>query len=161
MKIRILDLDNCIANDAWRIPFIDWNEKEPFKRYHKYHSLAAFDMVGNHDLFSKHFGAIVILTARPEIYRHTTEHWLRVHGIGALHVVMRQPSHEGLPSFILKERQLLDFLQINQLPLSAIECCYDDRSDIVNMYRELGFNAEVRRIHDICAYTQPALELAR
>ena len=39
MSFIILDLDNCIADDQWRISRINWQHKDPMRRYHDYHSL--------------------------------------------------------------------------------------------------------------------------
>lgn len=157
MKIRILDLDNTIANDEWRIPFIDWSAENKFDRYHKYHSLSAFDCAGNSRLFLNHSIEklqFAVLTARPQFYQHTTEEWMRRVGLKPLALYMR-PNDDHGSSKELKERQILSLLQCYSVPLSAIECCYDDRLDVVEMYRGLGFKAEVRSIHNICAYTNP------
>jgi hypothetical protein len=90
MSCIILDLDNCIANDAWRIPKINWQKENPLDRYHDYHSLSGFDELGNGDILTRHeLAEIVIFTARPVLYRAVTEEWLRRNGVNYEYLVMR------------------------------------------------------------------------
>ena len=72
MSVIILDLDNCIADDSWRIPKINWAAEDPLNRYHDYHSLSGFDTAHNHDLYINTRCDIVIFTARPIMYRALT-----------------------------------------------------------------------------------------
>jgi len=149
-KITILDLDNTISNDEWRISQIDWSTSDPKLRYHRYHQLSHADKAGNHDLFVNK--SVVIFTARPEKYRDITIEWLAANAIDAAMVLMRcEGDHR--PS---KELKLAMFKHLRGFySMAEIEGAYDDREDVVQMYRSLGLNAHVRALHDTCAYTRP------
>lgn len=149
----ILDLDNCIADDEWRIPRINWQHEDPFRRYHDYHSLSPFDEVGNADLLKTEHG-IAIFTARPEHYRALTEEWLRHNDITFKHLLMRN-NDDHRHSLQLKREQLDHLRRFHGVPFCSIIAAYDDRPDVVAMYRAAGIKAEVRAIHDNCAYTPP------
>lgn len=149
----ILDLDNTIANDGWRIPYINWQWSNPVHRYHDYHSLAAFDELGNADLVWGHGHKILIFTARPVHYSAMTHAWLVRKGVMADHVIMRNTG-DRRNSVELKST-MLDWLHHYDVDLRDIAGAYDDREDVVAMYRARGLNAEVRSLHDICAYTKP------
>jgi hypothetical protein len=154
MSYIILDIDNTIANDAWRIPKIDWEHDDPFQRYHRYHSLSPFDEAGNHDLFEDTLHDIIILTARPVHYYAQTEEWLLRNGVDFSVLLMRDTG-DHCHSRELKCRQLRSLETMIGVEPKDIICAYDDRQDVVDMYRALGVNAVVRSIHDVCAYTPP------
>jgi hypothetical protein len=44
--------------------------------------------------------------------------------------------------------------------LSNIEAAYDDRPDVVEMYKQHGINGQLMSVHDVCAYTNPNKEAA-
>lgn len=159
MKTVILDLDNCIADDAWRIPSIDWSQSDMMGRYHDYHSLAAFDKVANTDLFEELSAEnrLIIMTARPVLYRAATEHWLDTNGVG-YDILMMRSNADHRASAELKESQLHRAILDFGLITNEVICAYDDRPDVVAMYRRNLVNAEVRAIHSICAYTKPSEE---
>lgn len=149
MTFIILDLDNTIFDDAWRIPRINWKEQDPFKRYHEYHSLAPFDEIGNVDLFENTPHEIIIMTARPVHYRAQTEEKLLRHGIDPALILMRNTS-DHVHSKELKRQQLCSLKPAHGILREDIVCAYDDRQDVVDMYRRtLGIKAEVRRIHNV------------
>lgn len=156
MSLIILDLDNCIANDEWRIKEIDWEQDNPTARYHNYHALAAFDEPGNTDLFNclvPH--DIVIFTARPKFYGAATAEWLKRNGVNFSLLFMRD-NNDHTHSKELKRRFLVELIQGMGVDPGKIVCAYDDREDVVEMYKKLGIPAEVRKIHDTCAYTAPS-----
>lgn len=156
MSIIILDLDNCIANDEWRIKEIDWEQENPTARYHNYHGLAAFDEPGNTDLFNclvQH--DIVIFTARPMFYCAPTVEWLKRNGINFIALFMRE-NNDHTHSKELKRKFLNRLVHGAKVDPGQIACAYDDREDVVAMYKALGIPAEVRKIHDACAYTAPS-----
>lgn len=153
--MRILDIDNLISHDLWRIPRIAWQFTDPARRYHDYHSLAPWDAVGNQELFIGCADGIAILTARPVAFRAATEEWLARAGVRYEHLIMRN-SGDYRPSVVLKAQQLRWLLSGNY-GVVEIECAYDDRADVVAMYRAAGLRAEVRALHDVCAYTDPTV----
>lgn len=154
----ILDLDNCIADDAWRIPHIHWQHRNPADRYHDYHALAAFDALGNEDLlFGARAGAdeVVIFTARPVLYRAPTEEWLRRNRVPFKHLIMRN-NNDHRPSLELKRTMLHWLPEVYDVPWASIIAAYDDRPDVVEMYRKHHVPGRLRAIHDVCAYTPPS-----
>jgi uncharacterized HAD superfamily protein len=149
----ILDLDNTIADDAWRIPSINWQWSNPTHRYHDYHSLAAFDELGNQDLVWGHGHKLLIFTARPVHYAALTHQWLQRKGVAAEHVIMRNDGDRR--SSVQLKATMLDWLHHYDVDLRDVVGAYDDRPDVVEMYKARGIPAEVRSIHNICAYTAP------
>lgn len=153
----ILDIDNCIADDRWRIPRIEWQFSDPNRRYHAYHSLAPWDEPGNRDLFAGRTSGIAIFTARPTLYNAATREWLARAGVRWTHLLMRNTTDHS-HSIDLKAKQLQWLLSEYGVKHSEIEAAYDDRPDVVEMYRAAGLRAEVRAIHDVCAYTPPPIK---
>lgn len=150
MKYRILDLDNCIADDAWRIQHINWQQKDLFLRYVAYHQLAPWDWARNHELFANYNGSIIVITGRPVFFRAAAEEWLRRNGIQFAHMIMRN-DHDYRYSVEVK-RTAVGGLSEYDVALKDIEMAYDDHEPVVSMYREFGIPAAMKRIHDISAY---------
>lgn len=156
----IIDLDNCIANDAWRIPKINWQKSNPMDRYHDYHSLSGFDRTGNLDIFNTHPDAVgIVFTARPVHYHAITEEWLKRNCIPFEYIVMRN-NQDHRPSLELKRTMLRWMPEVYKIPLECVVAAYDDRPDVVAMYNEQGLDGRRREIHNVCAYTAPIKELA-
>jgi hypothetical protein len=153
-EYRLLDIDNCISNDGWRIPLIDWSCKDPFHRYHEYHIRAPFDLLGNAGLIHP-MVKLVFVTSRPVLYRgHTTE-WLARRGISFDHLLMRN-NDDHRTSVDVKRWQVQQLVLHYGIPLRNILDAYDDRQEIVDMYRlEFQIDARVAKCHDICAYVNP------
>ena len=157
MKFVIVDLDNCIADDAWRIPHIRWQKRDLNHRYHAYHLLAGFDECANEDLFVPARDGreqLVVFTARPVMYRPITEEWLRRKNIPVVALLMRN-DNDHRPSVELKRSMLLSLQELYSIPLSSVTAAYDDRADVVAMFTHHGIRAQVRAIHSVCAYTPP------
>jgi hypothetical protein len=157
--IVLLDLDNCVSDDGWRIPMIDWQQRGD-ARYHRYHSLSAWDKPGNWyltDMTRYPTGSrLVIVTARPNIYRHTTEHWLISHHCAADRLIMR-PDGNHKPSVDVKRAQVQSLLFEEGLSVEEIWAAYDDHSEIIDMYRDIGIrHATQCKIHDVDVYKQAA-----
>lgn len=158
MSAIILDIDNCIADDSWRIPRINWKAENPFDRYHDYHSLSAFDQSGNRDLFLGCKHDIIIFTARPLIYRAATVEWLSRNGVACALMLMRD-MEDHRHSVELKKMQLEVLIERSDLEITDIVAAYDDRPDVISMYKGMGIEgAQLRSIHDVCAYTNPNQE---
>ncbi len=156
-KHIILDLDNCIADDAWRIPRINWQKSVQNGRYDDYHSLSGFDEIGNTDLLATPH-KIVIFTARPVQYHALTVEWLRRRGVDWKALIMRN-NNDHRPSVELKRQQLKWLIDLYDVEKGSIMGAFDDREDVVKMYIEEGIPAVVRAIHNVCAY-KPAKEIA-
>ncbi|CAB4165018.1 hypothetical protein UFOVP815_5 [uncultured Caudovirales phage] len=162
MKYVIFDLDNCLADDRARIPLIKWEEANADNRYANYHRNVSLDPVGNKDTFDAAMGwswAPIFMTARPHTVglsdvRAQTLEWIeRNLGVHASILMMRN-NGDNQPSVELKRMQLT-CLSRWDIKLSDVACAYDDREDVVQMYREHGIAAHVLAIHDVCAYKPP------
>lgn len=146
MGLILTDLDNCISDDGWRLGFIDYKDQNILGRYHNYHSLAPFDKIANRDIVDQVEHDIIIVTARPQLYRAATKEWLRRNGVAVKGLLMRELSHVA-PSAELKALMVQAVLDWSKLPIESIACAYDDREDVVKMYQSLGIKAELRYIH--------------
>lgn len=149
----ILDLDNCIADDAWRIPMIRWHEEDPEKRWAVYHQLAIDDELGNKELIETPHH-IIVCTARPLIYAEATMRWLAKHGVVPAFLAMRVRG-STLKSPELKQEQLGYIFHRFDLSPKNIVAAYDDRQDVVDMYIRNGIWAERRWIHEVSAHVPP------
>lgn len=154
MGVIILDIDNTIADDAWRIPHINWAKRDPDARYHPYHLLSGFDAAGNRHLFESDDHAIALFTARPTTYEPLTREWLRRNGVRHEWLLMRNPG-DHRPSADLKLAQLAWLLTFYGVHRSEIVGAFDDRADVVAAYRAAGLTAAQVAIHSVCAYTPP------
>ena len=152
-KYRILDLDNCISDDSWRIKTIDWSKSKPKARYHKYHTLCGFDEAKNHELFQDlgETEGIVIFTARPQYVEIQTREWLKRNVAPFCHLFMR-PNNSDAGSADLKEQFLHSFAKYFPLSLDSISVAYDDRQEVIDMYRSYGVNAIRKEIHQQNAF---------
>ena len=153
MKIILLDLDNTIADDSWRIGHINWNTTDPFWRYHDYHSLSAFDPVGNQHILNIEGTMQIIMTARPKAYEAVTREWLMRNKIKWAMLFMR-PDNNYDDSVVLKKSFLDALVNLHGLSKSRM-VAYDDRLPVVEMYKENGVKAELIRIHQTCSYKRP------
>ena len=156
MPYAIFDLDNTISDDGWRIKEIDWSKEHPFERYHRYHLLAGFDDFGNQELIEElpEGTEIVLFTARPIFYSAITQEWLERKQINYAALLMR-PTDDNSHSVDLKHRQLLKMFKLMDAEPSDIICAYDDRKDVVQMYRDYKIKGYQTSIHNVCAYTNP------
>ena len=162
MKYVIFDLDNCLADDRARIPLIKWEEKHPDKRYAEYHRDVSKDPVGNYTTFQAAMlvETPIFMTARPHSVgrsnvRLQTLEWIKENlGVEDPILLMRNVG-DHRPSVELKRSQLAHLADW-EVKLEDIVYAFDDRADIVAMYREHGIMAEVLAIHDVCAYKPPA-----
>ena len=159
-KFIIVDLDNCIADDAWRIPKINWSKPTPMARYHDYHSLSGFDEIGNLRIFDEHADCgPIIFTARPALYQALTREWLARRGVFYERLLMRD-NDDHRDSLELKRAMLLGLPEFYGIALEAIAAAYDDRQDIVEMYRSYKITAHRLEIHNVCAYAPPKKDFA-
>jgi hypothetical protein len=147
----LVDMDNCISDDEWRIPFIVWAAENPFARYHNYHMMAAFDRCRNKEILKGK--DVIIMTARPQHYAASTIEWLRRNHIQARHIMMRN-DRDHRPAHIVKQTMLHALLQNKEyeVDIMRIEMAYDDHMGIIEMYRANGVPATQLKIHDTSAY---------
>lgn len=167
MKYVIFDLDNCLADDRERIKLINWEEKHPDQRYADYHRDISNDLVGNYDAFTAATlsATPVFMTARPHTVgrsnvRLQTMYWIKEYlGVEDPILLMRNVG-DHRPSVELKRMQL-SHLSEWDVRYEDIVCAYDDREDVVAMYKSFGIHAEVLAIHSVDAYTPPTVPTKR
>lgn len=157
MKYIILDIDNCISNDAWRVPRIAWHHKDNFLRYKDYHMLAPFDSLHNQHLYESAERAghgIIIFTSRPVFYKAITEEWLRLAKVQWTHLIMRNDK-DYRSAIEVKAEHVKWLSEYYDIHLNDIVIAYDDRPEIVAMYQAHGLTAEVVAIHTQVMYKEP------
>lgn len=176
LPVVLCDIDNCIADDEWRIPRINW-QKHGDERYHDYHLLSGFDRpvlaksaaVARKAIFrdKEHpFGSttrLFFLTARPNAYRALTEHWLKSVGpFDNFELLMRPDGHAG-KSAEIKQMQLEWLLEpIMSYDVRKEDICIamDDHPEVIAMYQRNGIPAELVSIHSTSAYHDPIRNIA-
>lgn len=170
MKTIICDLDNCIADDGWRIPRINWQKKGD-ARYHDYHLLSGFDKVDDLWLIEEMQKAslsagrvlqVAFCTARPVAYEVITRHWLKCAGWNGFQLLMRAEG-DRRTSPEVKQTQVNWLLDSNLLygvkPGDLIHA-FDDHPGVIEMYRANGIPATLRSIHSLNAFHDPLLNVA-
>lgn len=137
----IIDLDNCIANDQWRLNLIQHHHEVPNDRYWDYHDRCDLDDHPNpHVIFNltRRVDHLIVFTSRPEKVRLKTSQWLSRWGIPISHLMMR-PDDNMMPSVDIKK------LMLNWLPAEyEVQYAIDDRNDILDMYRANGIRSVER-----------------
>lgn len=150
---RILDLDNCISDDAHRIGAINW-QLTGDRRYNDYHQLAGFDTLANADLLETN-EELIIITGRAVSYHALTARWLANNNVRFRHLLMRNNGDVNHAAE-MKRWQLRWLLNLYDVRLAEITSAFDDREDVIKMYRAEGIvNAQVRAVHNLDAYTNP------
>ena len=152
MNIAIWDLDNCLSDDGWRIPYIDWH-KPLEHRWNNYHRLCFRDAPANHAEFGRAADlglSPMFFTGRPASTRALTMAWLSCHFDIRSPMLLMRANDDHRPSVDVKLELLTGALQrVKGRPRVA----YDDKPDIVQMYRDVfDIDARVLRIHNIDAY---------
>lgn len=154
-KYTIFDCDNVLANDSWRIPLIDWNAPDHFQRFHSYHLASAFDEPGNrHLLRGLHAENVVIFTAMSAHYRTLRRLWFNQRRIDYRKLFMR-PEGSTASSVLVKEHMLFSMFEQFKIGPRNIQVAYDDRDDIIDMYRRHGVAAEKVCLHNANVYGPP------
>lgn len=143
-KWVLFDLDGTLANHNHR-----WHHAKA-KNWDMYHSLAFKDETHNVEcvilkMFDELEMNICIITARSEIYREDTIHWLKKNDIWFDELVMR-PESDIRPSWELKKEIILN----READGKETFCVFDDRPSIVDMVRGLGIT---------CLQTQQGIDL--
>jgi len=164
--VIILDLDNCIANDEWRIPFIDWNNQNRDERYHVYHALGGYDgapdldwlfaFLAGHSLKLETEFRVFVLTARALRYRRATEWWLKEHLPWPVEGLLMRNTGDNRHSAPLKRSQLQTLLELHDVAPEDILFAADDRQEVLDAYRSVADIPTMRyAIHDTDAYNDP------
>lgn len=136
----IIDLDNCVSNDQWRLPRIQNHHSRPNDRYWDYHDCCDQDLHENKHVITRlrYQYRLLVFTSRPEAVRRKTELWLAKWDIPHDILFMR-PNDNHMPSVEMKKTML------GWLPAGyRIEHAIDDRHDILDMYRSQGIPSTQR-----------------
>jgi hypothetical protein len=139
----ILDLDNCISDDINRRHFLNnrfWLKEEGLRHYHANSFLDRF--VG---IPIEYGDKIIIFTGRPDRYRDMTISWLNKNGIKPILILMR-PDKNYDKSPLLKEEMLAYVLDV--IEAKEIKMAYDDRQDVLDMYKKYDIPTTLKRIND-------------
>ncbi len=136
----ILDLDGCISDDQHRQHWLV--NPEQIVNWDVYHSLCELDHPANVSFW---YGRndIVIMTGRPDNFALQTWQWCLRNGLRVYKVYMR-PAGNKDSAVVLKKIWATELVQQGW----NIQHAYDDRQDIVDMYRSLGIAATRLRAYD-------------
>lgn len=142
----IIDLDNTISDDSWRIDMIDWTKTDELARYNDYNLLSGFDIAGNEWLFQSNDYEVVVLSSRPEFYAPITVQWLKSIDIDPIFLIMRENGDNSTQSD-LKKKQLQSFYNVMKATAKDVIGAYDSDPDTVEMYANNGLNSHLLSIH--------------
>jgi len=142
----IIDLDNIISDDSWRLKNIDWTKSDNLARYNDYNLLSGFDMAGNEWLFQNNDYEIVVLSSRPEFYAPITVQWLKSIDIEPIFLIMRETGDNSPPAK-LKQKQLQSFYNVMRATADDVVGVYESDQQTIDMYIENGLKAYSVSIH--------------
>jgi hypothetical protein len=150
-RVAIFDIDGCISDDEWRRGRIPEGAKA-FQDYAHYHAACGQDAVlefGGKVLLD-HIRAndfIAFITARPlDVAKETCE-WIvaqfAIQPNKDFMILMREPGENA--SAVDVKKRLLEYVSIYCKDTGRKVCAaYDDRADIIEMYRQNGIpNAKI------------------
>jgi hypothetical protein len=81
---------------------------------------------------------LIIMTGRTEPFRDETLKWLRLRGLTPRILYMRAKD-DRRKNVIVKQEMMSAFLLQHQVKQSDILCVFEDRDEIVAMWRSLGY----------------------
>ena len=153
-RILITDLDNCISDDKWRRDRILSEqaqaaiENPPYNRFHEYHSLAAFDKMGNENFFkpllAEDYDLLCVFTSRPRMFQSMTDEWLSRNNVWADRLYMRDDDDDR-PPVELKRKMLGQLMDEWKAISKSIRIeAFDDDREIVQMYHDAGVDFALR-----------------
>jgi hypothetical protein len=138
MGIAIFDLDGCLSNDSHRLGLLpDVKNVTSGDEYAAYNDMCALDKPCNQIEWTKAQAglAVIVVTARPEVYRAHTLQWIRKNLGGRFQVLMR-PDGDLRHSPELK----IALLEKAGIRASDITVAYDDRPDVLRAYAKFGIH---------------------
>lgn len=139
MKHRIIDIDNCISNDAHRRHFADKRD------WDAYHGFMHLDPPANRWVVN---GAprgtgLMFFSSAPEAYRGDRVRWLQRHFPVALAnapwMLYLRDDDDDRPSVDVKRDMLIEALW-RGIDLVDITMAVDDRDDVLAMYKRFRLN---------------------
>lgn len=145
IELALFDLDGCVSNDRWRRHHQPTGKTAPPEAYDSYNIGCAYDEPANVQCVIEEMAQqrlITFVTARPEKWRPQTHSWLDKHFSG-WHTLLMRPDGNVARSPQLKEQLILEHLAATK---AKVAVAYDDRDDVIAMYRALGFDARLLEI---------------
>jgi len=146
--IVIWDLDNCLCDDRHRIPLIRPEARTRHEVWRAYHAACVRDAPGDLGVWHRWLTMMVrpiFITSRPFAHFLDTANWLNYYlgiEVGPSTLLMRPNFNHD--SSVEVKRALLGRVRIGD-----VTAAYDDREDILQMYRAAGINNAIQlRIHD-------------
>lgn len=143
----IWDLDNCLADDEWRLRYVN-RSLSGQAVWAEYNSHIPHDSAMHLDVFEavRRAALPVFFTGRVSTYRGLTEEWIRGNlGVGLPIVYMRGLENKQSPADL--KRSMLELLRRQRSEMQPV-IAFDDLESIVTMYRECGVAAAVLRKYD-------------
>jgi hypothetical protein len=153
-NVVMFDLDGCVSNDSWRRGRIPEGASK-FEDYQHYHDGCGDDPLIDHGarLLEKHIvdgDFITFTTARPFNVAEKTAKWISNHfKIAPVHdfmILMRQ-DNDGRSAVDIKREFVNHMRAFERETGKKVIAAYDDRIDIIDMYREAGLNAAIVNEH--------------
>ncbi|MCK9576758.1 MAG: hypothetical protein M0R51_12615 [Clostridia bacterium] len=138
-KIIICDLDGTVAKMGDRFKHIEKNPKDWDAFYaDDFNDEPIFPVIKTIKSLYKSGYTIVFLTGRSELSRQKTESWLKKYFDIGCYLLMRPLNQKG-KDVDVKINTLNDFYNMSGYNKDDILCIFEDRSRMVNKYRELGY----------------------
>jgi len=174
-NVVMFDLDGCVSNDIWRRGRIPEGASK-FEDYQHYHDGCGDDPLMEHGarLLEKHIvdgDFITFTTARPFNVAEKTAKWVSNHfkiaPVQDFMILMRK-DNDGRSAVDIKREFVNHMRAFERETGKKVIAAYDDRLDIINMYRELGLNAAIvnehgyfpAQVHEYIQATSDAMEEA-
>jgi len=155
-RAAIFDLDGCLFDDAWRVHMFDLTKPHGDERYDRYHSNSGGDgilPVGAEVLRACLATNIypVFITARPEKWRHITADKLSSEfelgedsaDDGFKCTLLMRADGDATDTVEIKRRHVETVLRAALGEGYHIIGAFDDRQDIIDMYRGIGIPAAI------------------
>lgn len=134
-KVVICDLDGTLCDITHRLQY----GSGPEKHWPTFFSLIHSDTLRQEvldQINSLSFHHLILVSARPEMYRKETEEWLERNGIQYGALIMRE-AHDKRDDAIVKKDIYEKYLK----HLNIIKV-FDDRPKVIRMWRELGLDVD-------------------
>lgn len=145
MKIFLCDIDGTVADLTHRLKYIAKDQRDDKgKRIHpnwkKFFAACVMDepitpVIETIQLLSRAGARIIMMSGRSDEVRYETEQWLKEHDVPFDSMYMRRAG-DTRQDAIVKAELLAQV--VDAYPFSEIVAVFDDRQQVVDMYRDMG-----------------------
>lgn len=163
-NVAVFDIDGCISNDEWRRSRIPASAAHPLQ-FEYYHAACSDDppLINGARLLNDHIARgdfIIFATARPFKVAEQTATWVRNHFAiepeTDFTILMRKD--DDARSAVEVKQEFANFLKgYAQQTNKKIIAAYDDRQDVIDMYRANGFAARLLNAEGLGEFVAPQL----